>query len=185
MKIFFTASYYGKKNYQKEYDLVLNALENQNAKVISPEKANYLSLLTAQEKKAYSTPEMQHYFAIRKGIQAADAVVLEVSYQDFQVGFEAAYAVESKKYVLALSINQNYGQYLHHPLFHGAQYTQFTLDNQIEGFLHQVQQNQFPERFNFFLSSSQLTFLEEKAQQNGLNKSEFVRHLINKEMNRE
>lgn len=183
MRIFFTASYFGKKTYQKEYDLVLNALENQKVEVISPEKANYLSLLSPQEIQRYPTPEMQHYYAIRKSIQTADAVVLEVSYQDFQVGFEAAYAVESKKYVLTMSTNHNYGQYIHHPFFQGAQYSELTVDNQIENFLHQVQQNQFPERFNFFLSSAQLKFLAEKSEQAGLNRSEFIRHLINKEMN--
>lgn len=178
MNIFFTASFFGKHTYQSNYDLVIDALEKQGATVISPEKGNYYSVLTPNELSKTTDKNILHYQAIRKGIDQADAVVFEISHEDFQVGFEAAYALESKKYVLALSTTEDFSKKIKHPFFKGVLYSEYTIDNEIESFIRHAEQHQFSERFNFFLSSNQQEFLRRASEKEGLNQSEYLRLLI-------
>lgn len=178
MNIFFTASFSGKQEYQRNYDLVVDALENQGATVVSPEKGNYYSVLTPNDFRKTTDKNMLHYQAIRKGIDQADAVVFEISHEDFQVGFEAAYALESKKYVLALSTKEDFSKKIKHPFFRGIHYTEVTIDNEIESFLKHAEQHQFSQRFNFFLSTTQQQYLQKAAEEKGLNQSEYLRFLI-------
>jgi len=107
MIIFYTASYFGKEKYQKYYDLVLNTLEEFNVTLVSTEKGNYKELLGERVRtKLKDNPKLLHYEAIKQGIRQADAVILEVSNEDFQVGHEATVAINEKKPTLTLSVNE-------------------------------------------------------------------------------
>lgn len=117
MKIFYTTSFYGKDQYQPQYELVLDALEKTGAEVISPEKGNYKQLLTKSLLKKLKNENQIHYEAIKRGIMASDAVVIEVSFQDIQIGYEAALAVQNKKPVLCLSVHEDFSRKINHPLF--------------------------------------------------------------------
>ena len=46
MKVFYTASYYGKEKYQKYYNIVLQAIKQTGVEIISPEIGNYKEVLT-------------------------------------------------------------------------------------------------------------------------------------------
>ena len=63
MKVFWTASYSGKKIYQKDYDLVARAIDRiSGIEVISPEKGNYQSLIPPKIKQSLSNdPKKLHY----------------------------------------------------------------------------------------------------------------------------
>jgi hypothetical protein len=178
MTIFYTVSYFGKSTYQKYYDYVLDALQKQKVTIISPELGNYLNYLTARQKKQAKTPEARHYLGIKSGIQKADAVVIDVTHQDFQIGWEAALACTNKKPLLCLSLHQDFTGTIQHPYFHAAKYTDMTVDNIIEDFIRKTKPGLFSNRFNFFLSTKQLQSLKRSAKANNQSTSDYLRTLI-------
>ena len=182
MRIFYTVSYYGKNQYQKYYDLVLDALEKTGAEVYSPEKQNHLQLLPKRKQHALKNdPHRLHYEAIKYGIQQTDVSVIEVSFQDIQIGYETALAVQHKKPLLCLSIHEDFSQKILHPYFFGAKYSDVSIDNIIEEFIKKIQKKRFSERFNFFLSPTQLNYLKTSSNKRALTTSEYLRELIEKD----
>lgn len=181
MKIFYTASYYGKEKYQKYYDLVLKSIEQNKVQLISPEKGNYLQVLDKKDLKKIKGDRKIHYEAIRKGIQWADAVIIEISNEDFQLGHEATLTIQNKKHVLCLSINEDFSQKIINPYFHGAKYNEYNAEEVVQNFIEMVKSERLEERFNLFLSSRQIDYLESAAKKRGLNKSEYIRMLIDQD----
>jgi nucleoside 2-deoxyribosyltransferase len=182
MTVFFTASYYGREKYQKYYDLVRGAIEATGVKLISPEKNNYLELVSESEKRRLAEPKKIHYEAIRRGIEKADAVIIEISNEDFQLGHEATIAIQNKKPVLCLSIFDDFSRKITNPYFFGAKYSEYTAAEIIEEFTKRAGRRNFSERFNMFLSPGQIRYLESAGQSFGLNKSEYLRRLIDEDM---
>ena len=70
MKVFYTASYYGKSKYQRYYNLVLQAIKRTGVEIISPEIGNYKDVLTTSLKKKLKSEKRIHGEAIRKGRKA-------------------------------------------------------------------------------------------------------------------
>lgn len=178
MRIFYTASYYGKEKYQKDYDLVLNAIQQNNVELISPETGNYLDILGKPALSKLTDRQKIHYEAIRKGIQWAQAVIIEISQEDFQLGHEATLAIQSKKHVLCLSIHEDFSKKIINPYFHGLKYNQYNVEEGIEEFIKMAKEEALGQRFNLFLNQRQLKYLAEAADKNELNKSEYLRLLI-------
>ncbi len=180
MKLFWTASYHGKSQYQKYYDLVGRTLESQpDLDIVATEKGNYQSVLppTLRHKLATS-PQKLHYEAIRRGILWADAVVIEISHESFQLGHEATLAMQAKKHVLCLSIHEDYSLKLDNRYFHAARYNQATIAEQIESFLKLARRDLLSRRFNLFLTSAQLQFVKQKGEESGDGASDYIRSLI-------
>jgi hypothetical protein len=178
MNIFFTASYFGKTQYQYAYDAVLHALEKTNATIISPEKGNYMELIATTDPVRQEAPKRVHYEAIRRGISWADAVVFEISDENFQIGHEMTLAIQAKKHVLCLSLHENFERKIFSKYFHAARYEVNNVQEVIDSFLKTCQKELLPNRFNFFLSNSQLQFLEQQAKVNNISISEYLRELI-------
>lgn len=178
MKIFYTASFYGKENYQKYYDMVLNAITSTGVEVLSPEKGNYLNVLNAKQLVQLKDRQKIHYEAIRKGIQWAQGVIIEISNEDFQLGHEATLAIQAKKHVLCLSVHEDFSKKIINPYFHGLKYNQYNIEETIENFIKMVREESLDQRFNLFLNQKQLAYLQEAAMKNELNKSEYLRLLI-------
>jgi len=181
LKIFFTASYYGKRKYQRYYNLVLREIEKFDVEVIGTEKGNYLKILSKKEIDRINDKKIVHYEAIRKGILWSDIVIIEISQQDFQLGHEATLAIMSKKHVLCLSLFENFEEKIKNDFFHGALYNEVTLPVVIKKFLNDIKGNRYSERFNCFLAPDQLKYLEEISTEEKLNKSEYIRKLINED----
>ena len=180
MKVFWTASFYGKDKYQKFYDLVGRAIDNQkDVEVVSPEKGNYLDLVPPTiAKRLTSHPKRLHYDAIRRGILWADAVVIEISQEDFQLGHEATLAIQAKKHVLCLSVTEDFSEKIDNRYFHGAKYNRASIDETIENFLSLAKKDLLSHRFNLFLTSSQEEFLKRKGEESGEGASGYLRSLI-------
>jgi len=182
MKIFFTASFFGKTKYQKYYDLVLKELQKYDIDLIGTEVGNYLNVLTPKEKLKLKNKNKLHYEAIRRGIQTSDAVVIEMSQQDFQLGHEATLTIMAKKHVLCLSLFENFAEKIKNDYFHGAKYNDVILPSIIHDFLKEIQKKKYSERFNCFLSPEQLNYLEQKSRKEKINKSEYLRKLIEEDI---
>lgn len=181
MKVFYTASYWGKREYQKFYDMVARALEQTGVEVISTEKGNYLDLLSKGEKEEIGDKQLVHYEAIRRGIRQADAVVIEISNEDFQLGHEATLAIQAKKHVLCLSLHEDFSKKINNRYFHGKRYNKLTVQEQVEDFVEQAKSERLNQRFNMFLSSAEVEWLETESKKRGLGKSELVRELIDQD----
>lgn len=181
MKVFNTGSFYGKKKYQKYYDLVLSAIEKTGGELIATEKGNYKQILSEAEKAKLPTERLIHYEAIRKGILWADAVIIEISHEDFQLGHEATLAIQAKKPVLCLSIHEDFSEKINNRYFFGAKYNEYTVEEIVEGFIKRAQKNILSERFNCFLSPAEVQYLESAAKERKMNKSEYLRGLIDKD----
>lgn len=180
MRIFYTASYYGKEKYQESYNLVLKAIKQSGAELISPETGNYLTSLKLEDYARIKSKKKLHYEAVRRGIKWAQAVILEISHEDFQLGHEATLALSLKKPVLALSIHEDFSKKIVHPYFFGAKYNQYNIEELVEGFIKKHEKEMLNERFNLFLSQRQLHSLEEQAMEKGMNNSEYLRWLLDK-----
>lgn len=181
MEIFYTASYYGKNKYQDNYNLVLKTLENAGVTVISPEKDNYMDLLSKKERLMYKDPNIRHYMAIRKGIMWTDATVVEISEQDFQLGHEATLAIQNKRHVLCLSVHEDFSKKIRNRYFHGGVYNKFNIEELIDAFLKKVKGEKLNIRFNMFVSESQDDYIAAMAERAHINKSEYIRILIDKD----
>lgn len=181
MKIFYTCSFYGKARYQKYYDLVLSAIKKTGADIISPELDNYLSLLSKREIARLKDKDKIHREAIRRGIEWADAIIIEISHEDFQLGHEATIAVQSNKHVLCVSLHEDFDKKINLRYFHGVRYNEYNIDEIVKNFIDAASKSLLNQRFNFFLSPGQLKYLEDVAKKQGLNKSEYIRKLIDQD----
>lgn len=178
MRIFYTASFYGKEKYQKEYDMVLKSITDTGVEILSPEIGNYQNILDKKNLKKLKSKQEIHYEAIRKGIQWAQAVIIEISQEDFQLGHEATLAIETNKHVLCLSIHEDFSKKIKNSYFHGLKYNQYNIEEGIQNFIELVKEETLSERFNLFLSSKQIAHLNLASNKNGVNKSEYLRLLI-------
>lgn len=184
LKIFFTASYYGKQMYQKYYDLVLAKIEECNVEVVGTEKGNYMVLLGISPGESIFTNKALHYKAIRKGILWCDAAIIEISHEDFQLGHEATLAIQLKRPVLCLSIHEDFSKKIKNEYFHGAKYNEYNIGTIIRTFLEEIKVDHFSERFNCFLSKKQTAYLRKVAWEEKMNNSQYLRRLINRDMKR-
>ncbi|MBN2101049.1 ribbon-helix-helix domain-containing protein [Candidatus Dojkabacteria bacterium] len=182
MKVFYTASYYGKEKYQKYYDKVLSAIEETKVDLISPEKGNYMNILKPHDKDKIKDKLLLHYKAIKQGILWSDAVIIEISNEDFQLGHEATLAIQNKKPVLCLSIHEDFGKKIKSRFFFGSKYNQYNIKFIVQEFINRVRKGVLTERFNFFLSPAQLQHLKISSQKTGITKSEYLRSLIEKDL---
>lgn len=181
MKIFYTVSFYGKDKYQKYYDLVLAAIEKTGEQVISPEKGNYKQMISERVRAGLKNANAVHYEAIRRGILAADAVIIEASFQDIQIGYEMALAVVGKKPVLCLSIYEDFSQKINNGYFFGSKYSELNVEEIVGEFVDRAKKKRLGERFNMFLSVPQKQYLEKRAKEEEMTKSEYLRELIDQD----
>ncbi len=180
MVIFYTASWFGKQKYQKEYDLVGQTIKQFDVKLIGTEEGNYQEALDEKTReKLKDNPKMLHYEAVRQGIHLAEAVIIEVSNEDFQLGHEASLALGEKKPVLCLSINEDLSKRIFNEYFFSARYNQKNIGEIIQDFLAKARAMTLTKRFNLFLYPHQRSYLQKAGKREGMNMSEYVRHLIN------
>jgi hypothetical protein len=179
MIVFYTASYQGKEKYQEYYDVIRDAIRTFQVELISPEAGNYQEVLPVAKRQELGDPSLIHYEAIRQGIHKADCVIIEVSNEDFQLGHEATLAIMDKKPVLCLSLHEDFSKKISNDYFFGARYTRETVTGIIQDFFVRVGELSKSKRFNMFLYPSQLDYLAKAAKSEGMNVSEYIRHLIN------
>ncbi|MDP1722243.1 MAG: ribokinase [Candidatus Gottesmanbacteria bacterium] len=141
MKIFFTSPYDGKKIYQPYIDRIVKTIESTGATVISPEKSRqYFDSFRDENLKKLGDHDRVHYEFVRQGIANADAVIIEASFENFQVGHEATLAIIYNKPVLCLSQKKDYGELIRHEAFQGERYTDRNLESLVLTFLRKVSQ---------------------------------------------
>lgn len=177
-KVFYTVPYSGKEKYQKEYDQISDILNNLDIDLYGTEIGNYKDILTKSEIAESKTDRDLHYKAIRKGINWADLIILEISHESFQVGHEATLALMDKKHVLGLSRQKDWAERIKHPYFVGKKYSKYNLKEIITEFIEKHSNEPLTERMNLFISKSTKNKLDRISKETGENMSEIVRRLI-------
>lgn len=181
MKVLFTASQRGKKQFGQAYKKIQDFIVN----------SNYILL---QDDILYSEPE-DLYKALESGdhkkqtefykkkidaIQKADLCVFEASTHSLSIGFVIQKALEFNKPTIVLYIKD------HKPLFFSGvdneklilqEYDDKNLEKQFDSAIQDALHLR-EKRFNFFISPGLLSYLEHTSKKEGITKSTFIRNLI-------
>lgn len=103
---------------------------------------------------------------------------MDVTDEGFQLGYEAALAIQNKKHVLVLSLLRDFSQKVDNRYFHAAKYSEMNIEEIISDFINSLRRHEYDQRFNFFLSKKQLDTLGLNATKSGQTKSDYLRSLI-------
>jgi len=189
MNVYFSISYTAIKEYETEYKNVLRELKRQKITITETFHENYLfkGPLTQGPKnnlRGEDKYQFKHDSVMRKAISKCDAVIIEASYPSFRLGFEANFALSQQKPVLVLSKTLDYPLFMNHPNLFGAKYTDATLSDEITKFLKHVKEYKLRSRFNLFISEKHKEYLEKEAKHFGISMSDYIRKLIENDMNK-
>lgn len=138
----------------------------------------------------YSTTKQdnQLYTKSLKLINKVDFIIADVTFASITVGRQIEYALQRGKPVLCL-LNSDRANYLSSSMFDTElelqtfmSYNSKTLKAILSEFVMRYRKKKV--RFNLFISPDNENFLTWQAMNNSINKSEFVRRLIEREMKR-
>jgi len=113
-------------------------------------------------------------------LSQADLVVLESSIPDIEAGYLICKAIELNKPVIALCLEGHLSNFLtviKDEKFNLVEYKENNIRKKLEIACEKAKQSE-DKRFNFFVSSKQLNYLNQEAKKMGITKSAFIRRLI-------
>lgn len=181
LKIFFTATRQGKEIRQSVYDRIVRSIEKTGEEVISLEAGKYEDYLGKKFIKSVPKDKL-HYIYVRKGINMANAVIIENSDESFQLGHEATLALVYNKPLLCLAKEDPTSRV---KIFDTKlKMTFYKSENEIDAivadFISEVRNNSLSVRFNAKLSPIQKNFLDWYAQKTQRTGSQIFRDSIDK-----
>jgi hypothetical protein len=124
----------------------------------------------------------------KEAVSRADVIVAEISNRSFLVGFQVAYALQMKKPILLLS-NHNrtrgaLGLSENEEIIKFSRYDSTNLEAIIVNFINENSTANKDLRFNFFIDRKILNYLNWAALQTGDTKSEIIRNILKKEIDK-
>ncbi len=153
-------------------------LKSNTIEYISPQSHKYEYLLEPKATKGITQEEI-HYLFVSRGIELADAAIIEASMDTFRLGHEATLSLIHNKPVLCLSQHRDYSKAIKHPLFYSGQYvTLEELEVIVLNFINEVKSKLLSIRFNGMMSPKQKAFIEWLGKEEGKSISEVIRDLI-------
>ncbi len=182
MRVYFTASIVGKRQYQKNYEKIISILRDHGHEVVSEDILNTsedeLSKLTKPERLAF-------HEQLESWINAADFVVVEASFPSISVGYEVSLALNRGKPVLMLYSQGTEApsllQHFKDEHFMCEQYSFDTVKSIIHDFINYVR-GAADTRFTFFITPGIAAYLERLSRQDKVPKSVYLRRLIMEDM---
>lgn len=184
MKIYFTASLRGKKEFGESYLKIVRLLEEDGYTVYSDHilKTDFEDV-ESQDKDTVK----RAYRKLGEEIKKSDIFVAEVSTQSLSVGHEISEAMTMNKPVVIFYTGD------HRPsLLFGADYEKLQIVQYDKGNLSELLTKAIEEakqhsdvRFNFFVSPKILTYLDFVALKRMVPRSVFLRDLIEREMKKD
>lgn len=184
MKVYFVASIRnGKRFYLKHYKAIVATLEKLGCEVETCDV--FVEGIEDRVTKMSEKDLTEAHSRLLRRLKTADVVVVEVSVQSTSVGYEITEALFFEKPVIALYTNSS-----SIPLLlegrndERIQFLEYNLSN-----LPMVLEKAIDEakrmlniRFNFFIDSEILQFLDRIAKKQGISRSGYIRDLIKREM---
>lgn len=121
-----------------------------------------------------------------EAIRRADIVIIEGTHNDYLQGYQTAIALEHKKPVLIISRNPNakssYSGIRHRMLTVKEYKTEKDVSRIVEQFIQDNTVTTKDLRFNMFIDRPIHNYLRSMSYETGKNKSEIIRDLINREI---
>ena len=181
MKVFFTASQRGKKQFGKYYKIIFDYLNDLSYHHVDDiiVRMNSDAFYKNLEKKGL-LGDRELYDKNMKAIKMADIIIFECSVHSSSIGFMIQKALELNKPVIALYMGN------HLPYFLGgikeekfvlAEYNKDNLKQVLKKLLNQTKVL-VDTRFNFFINPRLLEYLQKTSKELGITKSSFIRNLI-------
>lgn len=184
MKVFFTASQRGKKQFDEFYSLIHKTIQNSGFEslddtIISiPTEKFYAELEKGGHKAAGELYQKNLEF-----IKKADINVFETSLHSLSIGFMVDRSLELFKPTIVL-YHQNHPPYFLSGIKNDKlilqEYTDKNLEEVVAKALRKAE-NMRDKRFNLYLADDLLRFMDDEAKKRGMTKSTFVRNLVLKE----
>ncbi len=185
MKIYITAPIYFRKELRPVLSEIIKFLKQEGHELLSDD---ILETPLAEALSASQKVQARWYETWRKYISAADIAVAEISYPgSVNVGFEIASILSRGKPVIGL---YHEGK---DPVFLGDLHSSRlikisyidakSVKEALSWAIDEVKQ-MISRRFTFFIPPEIDNFLAELYRENGISKSEFIRSLIEREMNK-
>ncbi len=185
MKVFFTASARGTVFYAHYYKLIYDELEklhhtNLDNDILTLHSVSYYHNLEKQGEKA----QKELYKKKLSSLQKADLCIFEVSLPSTSLGFLTAKALESHKPTIALYLTTNNPYFLngiHDDKLVMSAYEEKTIRKVVQNACIQAQKKR-DQRFNFFINTDLIGYLEKAAQEEKVSKSLYIRKLLEQDM---
>jgi hypothetical protein len=109
-------------------------------------------------------------------INEVDAVIIENSFENFRLGFQAAVAISYFKPILIL--NKNAKTNFKSPLITITGYTRYTTPIILNEFFKKIKSKNLTQKINFFISKEQKDAIQKKALIANSSEAEVMRRLI-------
>lgn len=180
MKIYFTASLRGKKNFQKEYQFIVRSLEELGHQI----QEHILEIDPKKPEQESHEEKVKIYQKLLGLIKTSALIVAETSFSSVSVGHEISLALEFHKPVIALHLENHRPRFLEgnpDPKLQILPYNSASLKKDLKEAL-QIAIDQTDIRFNFFISPKTVAYLDWVAKNRKIPRSVFLRNLIKKEM---
>ena len=181
MKVYFTASIVGKKQYLANYLKVIEILNAKKCQVTSDHIINSAENMVRMETRQ---ERIKFQDTLSSWINSADCVIAEVSFPSISVGYEISLALHRGKPVLMLYTDTYPPTLLAHHKDEKLiceKYGLNSLQTIIHDFLNYVQGAE-DSRFTFYITSEIASFLEKISKKEKLPKAVWLRKLIEREM---
>ncbi len=180
MKIFFHASIYGKRFYEKQYKTIVEICESNKNQVYSDHilKRNY------RDTDKFSREDHERDFRkITDEIKKSDAVIVEGTYPSIGTGHYMTIALSYLKPVLVLYQKNPHGVLVGNPnrLLFLEKYNIKDLDKlkkKIARFMLLAKKKTLKNRFNLMLDDEMVEFLDIQAKKLNLSKADLIRQMI-------
>jgi hypothetical protein len=181
MKIFFSSPIKGVDEVKKYIEIIDKALDSLGHKRLDNivERINDASFYNKLDKGGKEAHQSFFEKTI-KGIKDADITIFECSTPSLGIGFQIEKSLDYNKPTIILYFKDNLPHFIT-----GTDHDKLIVHGYNEKNIHEVVSNAIEEarhaadkRFNFFISPSLLSYLEEESSRLGLTKSSFIRNLI-------
>ena len=181
MRVFFIASRQGRPYFDYYYQQILNFLdregyENINKEYLQKNKKTIEEELKKLGKKGYSA----RLNLLVEKIHNADICIFECSFQSLSVGYLIEKALELDKPVVGLCLVDHIPDFLVGLENEKFQLVEYDKDNLSDLLKASILKAIFltDKRFNFFISSNMLAYLNKVSKKLSITKSTFIRNLI-------
>lgn len=183
MKIYFTSSVRGKKEFGENYKHIFQAIEQMGHTNLDPDFQG------EDEDNFYEgshEDQIQLYKETMQKLKAADVVILEVSEHSLSMGYVMNQALDLGKSVIALYVKDRQPYFaagIDNEKLQVLEYSLETLGPVLESALDYAQET-MDTRFNFFISPSLSHYLDWVAQTKKIPRSVYLRQLIEEDRER-
>lgn len=180
MKVFFSATYQGDKEYGSFYSKIYDAVKQLGYEHIDDPYMTMPYEEFLKEMDSGRDAHVNNYNLKIDSIKAADICIFETSYHSLGIGFMVLQAIELGKPTIVLYYKDKVPYFFSGVADDKLIVRSYTEKNikKVVGEALEIAREKRDKRFNFFISPKLLDYLEKASHTEGVTKSKFIRNLI-------